>query len=92
MSELQKKTSVFAIVQGGGGNIKQTPIKTKLRDLNESYAQVLNNIESWRVNKSQENITRYGQYWWWLTKNKTEWKYYGMYKNHPSNKHYEWDK
>ena len=50
--KLQKnKTSVIARVKGGGYNINQNRTNTNLRDPKNSYVEVLNNLESWRVKK-----------------------------------------
>ena len=62
------KTSVLVTVQGEGGNKTQNRTNTKGRDPNKIYVQLINNIQSCRVNKSKDNITRYGQYWYWLPK------------------------
>ena len=73
-----------------GGNITQNLTKTKLRDPNKIYAEGLNNIESWRVKKSKDKITRGGQDWYWCPKHKMEGKFYEMYMKHTANKHDEW--
>ena len=90
LSMLEKK-SVFATVQGGGGNITQTHIKTKVRDPNKIYFKILNNIEYRRANKQKENSTRDGQDSWWYPNHNMEGKFGGMYMNHPSNNHAKWD-
>ena len=59
-------------------------------DPNKSYVEVIHNLESGRVNKSMDNITRDGQYWYWCPKHKMERIFDGMYINSPSNKHDEW--
>ena len=79
---LEKKSSVLATVQGGGGNITQTRTNSYGRDPNMSYIEGINNLEYWRVKKSRENIIRYGQNWWWSPKHKTEGKSNGVYINH----------
>ena len=86
----KNKTSVLSTFQGGGCNITQTCTNIKVSESNKSYAEGLNDLESWRVNKSKKNITRYVQDWWWCPKHKMEGKFDGMYINHPSNKHNEW--
>ena len=59
------KTSVLATVQGGGGgNRTQTRTNTKVRDPNNSYVEVINNIESWRVRKSKDKIKMEDQDWY----------------------------
>ena len=45
-----------------------TTTNTKGMDPNKSYAEGINSIESWRVNKSKDKITRDGQDWWWWPK------------------------
>ena len=91
LSKLEKnKTSVLEKVQGGGGNITHNHTNSKGRYPNKSYVQVLNNLESQRVNISKDNITRDGQYWYWCPKNKMKGKFDGMYMNHQDNKHAEW--
>ena len=46
LSKLYKnKTSVLAIVKGGGGNIIQICTSTKQRDHNNTYVKGLENIE-----------------------------------------------
>ena len=61
----KNKNSVLATVKGGGGNITHTRTNTKVSYPNKSYVEVLNNLESCRVNKSKDNITRDGQDWYW---------------------------
>ena len=69
LSKLErKKQYILVTVQGGGVNITQTFTNTKGREPNNTYVEGLNNLESWRVNKSKDNITRYGQYWYWYPK------------------------
>ena len=68
----------FISFQGGGVNINQNLANTKGRDNNNSYVEVINNIESFHVNKSMGNITRYGQDCLWQPKHKTEGKFYGI--------------
>ena len=48
-------------------------------------------MESWRVNKAKDNITRYFQNRYWCPKQYTEGKFDEMYTNHPANKHKEQD-
>ena len=48
-----------------GVNRTQTRTDTKISNPSKSYVEVINNVESWSVNKSEENINRYGQDWWW---------------------------
>ena len=90
MYKLEKKTSVLVTVQGGGGNRTHTRTKNKGRNINKSYAEGLNNIESWIFKTSKDKITIDGQYWYWCPKNNMVGKFDEMYKNHPSNKHDEW--
>ena len=80
---------ILATAQGGGGNRTQTPnnTKNKGRDPKKVYVEGLNNIESWRVNKSKGNINRDGQDWYWFPKHRTEGKFDGVYMKHPANKH-----
>ena len=62
LSKLEgNKTSILVTAQGGGGNRTQTCTNTKGSNPNKIYVGGLNNIESWRVNKSKDNITRYCQ-------------------------------
>ena len=77
----------------GGCNRTQTRNNTnnKGSDPNNIYVERLNNIESWRVKKSKDKITRYGQDWYWFPKHKMKGKFDGMYMYHPNNKHDEWD-
>ena len=56
----ENKTSILATVQGGGGNRNQTRTNNEGRDSKKSYVEGINNLESWRVKKSKENITRNG--------------------------------
>ena len=65
LSKLDKNTSDFVTVQGGGGNITQTQTNTKGRYPKKSYAEGLKNLESWRVKTSKDKITMDGQYWYW---------------------------
>ena len=81
------KTSVLANVQVGWGNINHTLDNIKGKYPNKSYIQVINNIESWIVKKSEEKVARDGQYWWWFPKHNTGGKFNGMYMNHPDNNH-----
>ena len=74
--------------------IKPRPKKNntnKGRDPSKSYVEGIKNIESWRVNKSKDKITRYGQDWYQFPNHKMEGKFDGMYMYHPTNKHDEWD-
>ena len=76
MSKLKKnKTSILATVQVGGGNITQTCTKNKVRDPNNSYVGGLNDLESWRVKKSKENITRDVRDCYWCPKHNMEGKF-----------------
>ena len=74
------------IIQGGGGNITQTLTNTNNngRDTNKSYFEGLNNIESWRVEKSRDKIARYVQDWYWYPKHNMEGKFDVIYMSHPS--------
>ena len=84
MSKLEgNKTSILVTAQEGGGNRTQTCTNTKGSDPNKIYVGGLNNIESWRVNKSKDNITRYGQDWYWCPKHDMEGKFDVMYMNYP---------
>ena len=55
-----------------------------------NYVELLKHIESCRVDKSKDNITRDGQDWYWCPKHNMEDKFYAMYMNYPSKKHDEW--
>ena len=69
MSKLEgNKTSVLVTFQGGGGNITHTCTNNKGRDPNKIYVEGLNTLEYRRVNKSKDNIIRYGQDWYWCPK------------------------
>ena len=58
---IYRKTYAITTVQGGVVNITQTCTNTNGRDPNKSYIEGINNIESWIVNKSKNNIARDGQ-------------------------------
>ena len=72
-----RKKSILATVQGWGGNRTHNRTTTKGRDPNKSYVEGLNNIESWRVKKSEEKLpgsprlvvvpqaARHGREIWW---------------------------
>ena len=81
---------VLATAQVGGGNRNHTRNNTnnKGRDPNKSFVEGLNNIESWRVNKSKDKIARNGQDWYWFPKHKMEGNFDIIYMNHPTKKHY----
>ena len=87
----ENQTSVLATFQEGGGNINQTHTNTntKVRHPNKSYVEGLNRIESCRVTKSKDNVTRDGQDWCWFPKHNMKCKFDVMYINHPANKHDE---
>ena len=83
------KIYILARIQGRGGNRTQNPTKTKRREPNKSYVEGLHNLESWRVNKSKDKITRDGQYWWLCPKHKIEGKFDGIYMKYTANKNDE---
>ena len=58
----EKNTSVLVTFQRGGGNTTQTHTNNIVKETKNSYVEGLNNLESWRVNKSKDDITRDGQY------------------------------
>ena len=82
----------MATIQGVGVTKKQICINTKVRETNKIIFQGLANLDSWRIKKSKDKITRDGQDWWWCPNHKMEGKFDGMYMNHPPNKHGEWSK
>ena len=70
----------------------QTCTNTIGSEPNNRYVELLNNLESWRVNKQKKNINRYVQDWWWYPNHKTEGGFYVIYMKHPDNKNDEWYK
>ena len=93
LSKLEKDNFlVLATVQGGGVN--RTRYERTLMGEgggNKNYVKGLNNLESYRINRSKDKMTRYSQYWWWCPKNNMDGKFYGIYMNHLSNKHDGWE-
>ena len=89
LSKFDIKTSILASVQRGRGNRPHTCTNTKGREPNQSYVEELNNIVSWRFNKSKDMITRDVQDWYWFPTHKMEEKFDGMYNNHQSDKYDE---
>ena len=61
ISKLKRKNSVLETFQGGGCNRTHTRTNTKGRYQNKINVERLNNLESWHVKKSKENITRDGK-------------------------------
>ena len=54
---------------------------------NNSYVEVLANLEYWHIKKSKYNITRDSQDLRWCPKHNMNGKFDGMYMNHLANKH-----
>ena len=89
LSKLEKKY-FLETDQLGGVNVTYNRNNTNnnRRNPNKIYVEEINNIESWRVNKSKDEITRDDQDLYWCPKHKMEGKFDGMYMNHPTNKYY----